>query len=223
MRVGLLQCDHVDDRYRSIAGDYDEMFATLLPAVDLVPYDVVNDAFPSTADECDAWLATGSRYSVYDDRPWIGRLCGFVRDTRAADAPFVGICFGHQVLALALGGTVTKAPTGWGVGRQRIDVQPADEWNLFFMHQDQVMAVPAGADVVGWTDHCEIAMFRVGESMLGLQAHPEFGPDYVDALLDARVALIGDDEVAKAKANLRLPTDERIAADAMMRVLTTAR
>ena len=71
MRLGLLVCDHVDDRFVGIDGDYPDMFAALLPWADLVPYDVVRDEHPTSPDECDGWVATGSRYSVYDAMPWL--------------------------------------------------------------------------------------------------------------------------------------------------------
>src|SRR5439155_13318902 len=107
-----------------------------------VGYDVVNGVFPKSAVECDAWLATGSRYSVYDGEPWIGQLCDFVGDVGAAEAPFAGICFGHQLLAQAVGGSVAKAPGGWGAGRHTINFNDAGEWSLLFMHQDQVNGLP---------------------------------------------------------------------------------
>ncbi|MEA3020148.1 MAG: hypothetical protein QOI47_1672, partial [Actinomycetota bacterium] len=95
-RIGLLECDHVDDRYTSIGGDYFDMFATLLPSVDLVRYDAIHGELPTSPDECDGWVATGSRHSAYEDLPWIRRLGSFVTDARSAQVPFVGICFGHQ-------------------------------------------------------------------------------------------------------------------------------
>jgi GMP synthase-like glutamine amidotransferase len=120
MNIGLLQCDHVAERFQSIAGDYPAMFGALFqryaPEITLTPYAVCDDEWPEALDECDAYLTTGSRFSVYDDVPWIHRLKAFVRQLRDASKPYVGICFGHQMLAEGLGGRVTKAPTGWGVG-----------------------------------------------------------------------------------------------------------
>jgi GMP synthase-like glutamine amidotransferase len=165
MRIGLLECDHVDDRYRSIAGDYDDMFAALLSPVTpdalLVRYDAVGGVLPDSPGECDAWLATGSRFSAYDDLPWIDDLCAFVRDVHDDGAPFVGICFGHQVLAQALGGDVVKAPSGWGAGGHRVRLTAREPWmdpardecSLLFMHQDQVVQLPADAVALGSSDH----------------------------------------------------------------------
>ena len=114
MNVGLLECDHVLEKFRHIAGDYRDMFAVWLPQFELQAFDVRNGEFPSSVDACDAYLTTGSRFSAYDDEAWIQQLKDFVRQLHEAEKPFVGICFGHQVLAEALGGKVEKAESGWG-------------------------------------------------------------------------------------------------------------
>ena len=210
MRVGLLECDHVADRWRDIDGDYSDMFEALLD-IELVHYDAVNGALPGRPDECDGWLATGSRFSVYDNDEWIARLRGFVRDVQAASVPYVGICFGHQLLAHSIGGRTEKASVGWGVGAIDTWMEPRQaDALLLYMHQDQVVALPDGAVVLGRTDHCPFAMLQVGP-MLGIQAHPEFSPAYVDVLLDARAERIGPDLTALAKASLERIGDAKDA------------
>jgi GMP synthase-like glutamine amidotransferase len=213
-RIGLLECDHVDDRFRSIAGDYLDMFAALLPDLDLVPYDVCNGALPSSPDECDGWVATGSRRSVYDDEPWIHELSAFVRSIRHAGAPYAGICFGHQLLAHALGGRTARAATGWGAGAHDMDVRDREPHTvtLLYMHGDQVADLPDDGVVLGTTDHCPVAMLQVGSSMLGMQAHPEFPPAYLEALLDVRAGRIGEEKTAAARASLERPLDAAVAA-----------
>ena len=220
VRVGLLECDHVSERYRHLGGDYGDMFAALLPGVELVRYDTINGQVPDDATECDGWLATGSRHSVYEGLPWIDRACAFVRDVRDADVPFVGVCFGHQLLASALGGTVERAAYGWGVGIRRLDVVRREPWmepplescQLHFMHQDQVTKAPDDAVVLGCSEHCEVAMFRVGDTMLGVQAHPEFTVAYAEALLKDRTERIGGDRTGEALATMATPTDEPVVA-----------
>jgi GMP synthase-like glutamine amidotransferase len=230
--VGLLECDHVADRFRSIGGDYVDLFGALFgahaPGIELVPFDVIGGELPPAADACDGWVCTGSRHSAYDGLAWIGSLSAFVRGVRAAGVPFVGVCFGHQLLAHALGGRVAKAPTGWGAGVRQVVVQrpepwmdpPAERLALNFMHEDQVEALPPGGVVLGGADHCPVALFRVGSSMVGVQAHPEFSREYTDALLADRVARIGEDEVAAARAGLSQPTDEATVARWIGRVLS---
>lgn len=219
MRIGLLECDHVDDSFRSIAGDYRDMFETLL-GVELRAYDVWNGVLPDSATECDAWLCGGSRRSVFDDDEWIAGASAFVRDVHAAEVPYVGVCFGHQLLAQALGGAVERSPQGWGVGVRTIDIVRSEPWmvpprdacRLVFMHQDQVTRLPDGSTVLARADHCEVAAFLVDESMLGIQPHPEFGTPYADALLDARSERVGAERAAEARRTLRGSTDSAVVA-----------
>ena len=231
LRVGVLECDHVDDRHRTIAGDTVDMLAALLaphaPGLELVPYDVIGGALPADPRECDGWICPGSRHSVYDELAWIEGLSAFVRGVRDAGVPFVGICFGHQLLAHALGGRVAKATTGWGAGRQTLVVDRPEPWMdppagklaLHYMHQDQVEELPPGGVVLGRADHCPVALIRVRDTMVGIQPHPEFPAAYVDALLAERVARIGDAEVAAARAGLSQPTDEATVGRWFARVL----
>lgn len=220
MQLGLLECDHVDDRFRSIDGDYADMFAKLLPWADLVPYDIVRDEHPSSPDECDGWVVTGSRYSVYDRMPWLDRLHDFVRTVRAAERPYLGICFGHQLLAHAVGGRTARADSGWGVGaHDTAFVEPLGGARLLYLHQDQVVETPDGGVVLAEADHCPVAALRVDEHMLGVQAHPEFSAEYLAALLHAREDRIGEDLVAQALASLDAPRHDAAIAEWLHRSL----
>lgn len=230
--IGVLECDHVADRHRGIAGDYTDMFATLFaahaPGLDLVPVDMIGGELPASPRDCAGWLCTGSRHSVYDGLDWIEPLAGFVRDVRNAGVPFAGVCFGHQILAHALGGEVARARSGWGAGVLPVTVEerapwmrpPADALALHFMHQDQVVSLPPGAVALGRADHCPVALMQAAPAMVGVQPHPEFTVAYTDALLAERVARIGDEAVAAARAGLSQPTDEATVARWLGRVLT---
>ena len=216
MIVGLLECDHVDERFRDATdGDYLELFGRLfgahVPDLELRPFDVVGGELPDGPEVCDGWVCTGSRHSAYDDLPWIADLQAFIRDVAAAGRPFVGICFGHQVLAQALGGRVERA-SGWGAGVRPLDLDDGTRLRLHFMHQDQVVALPPGGTVVGSAEHCPVAVLAVGERMLGIQAHPEFTDAYSAALLADRELRIGTEATAEAAATLGGTTDDGTAA-----------
>ncbi len=220
MKIGLLECDHVREDLLPIAGDYREMFADLFrrhaPQLELVNFDVRNGEFPVSTDACEGFVCTGSRFSAYDPDDWIQELKSFVRRLRDADKPFVGICFGHQVLAEALGGKVEKAEQGWGIGVHGLDVLKQESWmqpeqsscGIQYSHRDQVVRLPENSVVLGESDHCPVALFRVGETMLGIQGHPEFPAAYVEALVRGRTELIGAELVNAARFDAQ--TDEAI-------------
>ena len=219
MNIGLLQCDQVAERFRHLAGDYPEMFGALFgTSFDLIPYDVCNGGWPASLDECDAYLCTGSRWSVYDNVAWIHELKTFVRRSYETSKPFIGICFGHQMMAEALGGKVEKSDYGWGVGIHPLEITQAEPWmqpaqttlKLHYMHQDQVTRLPENSVVLARSEHCPVAAFRVGDTMLGLQAHPEFTNEYSAALLTDRLERIGADRVETARASLVHRTDEDV-------------
>jgi len=218
MKIGLLECDHVREDLLPIAGDYRQMFADLFarhaPQLELVNFDVRNGEFPASVDACEAFVCTGSRFSAYDAEDWIRELKNFLRQLRNADKPFVGICFGHQVLAEALGGKVEKAEQGWGIGVHSLNVTRTESWmqpeqaacGIQYSHRDQVVRLPEQSVLLGESDHCPVAMYRVGETMLGIQGHPEFPAAYVEALVRGRTELIGEENVNAASFDA--PTDE---------------
>lgn len=193
MKLGLLVCDHVRPEFLHVSGDYPDMFRRLFaghPDVEVVVYDVIGGQLPSYPDECEAWITTGSRYSVNDDEPWIRQLEQFVRDVAKEEVPFVGVCFGHQLIAKALGGTVARSDHGWGVGAKEVNVREdlglGSSYTVLTSHQDQIDSLPPGAEILGWNEHCPISMLGVGENMIGIQGHPEFDPAYSEALMESR-------------------------------------
>jgi GMP synthase-like glutamine amidotransferase len=211
--IGLLQCDHVADRFRSVSGDYDAMFREWLPG-EWRAYDITALESPACIDECDAYVTTGSRASVYDDQPWIHFLADLVRRIDSADIPFLGMCFGHQMMAHALGGRVARSSKGWAVGVHEFSVTTRESWmdppletfSVLMSCQDQVEELPRDAVVLASNAHCPVGLFRI-RNMLGLQGHPEFPPAYAEALLKHRAAIIGKERVDAALATLARPVN----------------
>jgi GMP synthase-like glutamine amidotransferase len=216
MKVGLLECDDVVGRFPEVKGGYREMFAALLPRLTFQYYAAHRGQLPSSARECDAWLCTGSKYSVYDGTPWIANLAAFIRSL--GEKRFVGICFGHQMLAHAMGGEVAKAKQGWGVGVLDVEVLRKEPWmdpplqhlRIQHMHQDQVQRLPEKSLLLGKSAHCEVAIFRVGETMLGIEGHPEFTVEYGAALIRARRKQIGERESQHALDSLAANNDGQV-------------
>lgn len=223
MRVGILMCDHVAERNRDVAGDYDDMFRALLSTgsdLELEAHDAVGGELPSDPGSCDAWLITGSSAGVNDGLPWVDALGGFVGRVVGAGVPIVGVCFGHQLLARVLGAPVARSERGWGVGVHETRLVASEPWmvgasggyRVLNLHQDQVERLPEGATLLAESDHCPIAMFARGDRVLAIQGHPEFVPEYVGRLVEERRERIGEDRTDRALASLDVPTDRALLA-----------
>lgn len=189
MRIGILQTGHAPDEVQQDHGDFAAMFARLLNGngFEFSTFNVVDMEFPETVAQMDGWLITGSKFGVYDDAPFIAPLAQFVRDAHAAKIPMVGICFGHQIMARALGAPVEKFDGGWAIGRNEYAGELGDI-ALNAWHQDQVLAVPEGAEVILKSDFCKIAGLRYGDWGWSIQPHPEFScqvmADYATIRMD---------------------------------------
>lgn len=235
LRIGMLECDHVAPHLRHLRGDYADMFRALFaahaPEIQLVGYDAIGGQLPADPDEQDGWLITGSRHSVYEDLPWIRDLLDFIRAVDAAGGAMVGICFGHQAIAHALGGETARSDRGWGVGVHAAHVEASLPWmeparqevRLLMTHQDQVLRLPDGARPLARSAHCEVAIFELGGRVLGIQGHPEFTPAYAAALMDERLDRIPHDVVAAARSTLAEGTDEAAIATWIARFVAAAR
>jgi GMP synthase-like glutamine amidotransferase len=223
-RIGLLMVGHVDPNSIHIAGDYPELFGELLAGhgIALARYDLDLGRFPDSATDCDGWLCGPSRSSAYDPLPWRTDAEDLLREIVSIEAPYVGVCFGHQLLAQALGARVEPAADGWQVGAHDYDLvdhlpwmdPPSGRITLIASHQDQVVDVPSGARLLarGTDGGCPVAGFTVGDRAWTLQPHPEFVPPLADHLLAGRIELIGAARVASARASLDRPLDRsRIA------------
>ncbi|MDO6708758.1 GMP synthase [Photobacterium sp. 1_MG-2023] len=226
MKIGILQCDDVRDDLQPAHGNYPAMFEQLLHHADdqleLVFYRALDGELPADVDECDVYMTTGSRHGVNDDLPWIPPLLAFIRELDARQKKLVGICFGHQLIAKALGGKVAQASQGWGVGVATHDlmalpdgVQPMaaipDALSLVVSHQDQVVKLPDRAVVLAGSDFCPYAMIQVGPHFLGIQGHPEFSKPYSKDLMLARKASLPAEVLDNGLTSLQKPVDaERV-------------
>lgn len=231
MHIGILQADRIDPEQLARFGDYPAMFMnTLQGRMDQEAtfefFDVRRQCYPRSVEDCDGYLITGSRASVYDQDPWIARLIGFVGELHEACAKTIGICFGHQLIAQALGGAVGRAPGGWGVGvhcwkvlRDEPWMRPAKrDFRLLASHQDQVERLPPGARLLASSTFCPYAAFAISDHMLALQGHPEFTGAYARFLIHKRRPLLGA-AFEPGLRSLDQPTDAGVIAGWIARFL----
>lgn len=225
-RLGILTCGPAPDVVSAQFGEYLDWFGALLAphGFELVNWDVENMSFPSGAGDADAWLVTGSKHGTYEDHAFIPPLEAFIRDLVAAKAPLVGICFGHQIIATALGGRCEKFTGGWNFGRRAYAVDGLGEVHLNACHQDQVLELPEGAELIASNEGCRIAGFRIGAQCVTLQPHPEITPTMLAYYMTHFRGLktVPADMIDAAEAALNLPTSEPLIGKWLADVLKGA-
>jgi len=210
MKLGILNTDTVKPEFAAKHGEYPDMFAELFhlvdPDISLMTYEVVHGEYPSDIDEVDGYVITGSKLSVYDDIPWINNLKNFVRQLHSEEKKIIGICFGHQLVAEALGGKTGQAETGWCVGVHKNKFTDAakdygltrSEFKIPSNHKDQVLELPPGGKLLARTETCPISAMGLGDHILTFQGHPEFSEGYARALLDMRRKIFGETHYREA-------------------------
>ena len=238
LRIGILQTDSVLEKFQPKFGDYPLMFERVLQSsarlpdaaeirVECINYPV-QQSMPATLD-CDAYLITGSRDSVYDDAPWIIELVSFVERAMAAGKKIIGICFGHQLMAHFFGGRVAPAEGGWVVGVHTSDIARHHNWmgevgrpqfSLLSSHKDQVVELPEAAEVFATNGFCPIAGFTMSDQVITVQGHPEFSKPYAQGLLDHRRALLGEAVYQQGMDSMSKATDELLVSRWLLQFVT---
>ncbi|WP_207061650.1 GMP synthase [Motiliproteus sp. SC1-56] len=222
MKIGILQCDDVLEALQPEFGNYPAMFEQMLgefaPGWQFVTYRVIDGLLPRSVDECDGYITTGSRHGINDGAPWIDQLQRFVAELAQAEKKYVGICFGHQLLAKALGGEVGRSARGWGVGVSFTRINIEKPWmkpfqpglDLVVSHQDQIEVLPEGAEVLASSAFCPYYMVQYNRHLMTIQGHPEFSKAYSSALMDYRKDRIPAERIREGKASLSAEVDDRL-------------
>lgn len=237
MKVTILETGRAPGRLAQDYPLYPDMFVSLMTAADpFLTFEAValvdGASLPDPA-ACDAVLITGSPAGVYDSTPWMNPLRDFIRGAAQAKTPMIGVCFGHQVIADALGGDVRKSEKGWGVGRHTYEIIGRRPWmtdagasfSLSVSHQDQVITPPAGAVTLARSAHTDHALIEYETApILTLQGHPEFSDAFVSALYSARRGKsLTDAQVDAALESLAHAEDNARVGGWMANFLTSAR
>jgi GMP synthase-like glutamine amidotransferase len=212
MNIAILETGYPPGRLAEEFGDYPTMFARLLgPDFSIDSFDVQAGIFPDDPGAYHAYLITGSLAGVYDPLPWIAPLEEFIRS--AKNSKMLGVCFGHQVMAAALGGQVKKSEKGWGAGLHRYSIVRKEPWTdaggsiaVPASHQDQVMVQPPNTEVVAESDFTPYAALAwTDRQAISFQFHPEFTPAFAKALIEQRYDVVSNPDAAIA--SLDAPND----------------
>lgn len=233
MHIGILQTGEFPEGVVARQGSYPAFFTRLLqradPGVTTSTIDVEHGQLPSSPSAAEGWLVTGSRHGAYEDHPWIEPLMAFLRASVQERVPVVGVCFGHQILAQAMGGQVVKSDRGWGLGVH--DYAPASTppwaaelgsgWSGYAIHQDQVIRQPPDSTVVLRSEFCPYAALAYGDpaapTALGVQPHPEYTGDLLDDMIAVRLnKVVPADVVAQAVSSRERAVDPDPWARTMM-------
>lgn len=191
-RFAVLEAGTANPRAYERLGGYGDMFIRLLaePGESWDVHDVEHGRFPADPGLYAGFVITGSRYSVYDDVPWIRELETCVRRIQEAGSRLLGVCFGHQVIARALGGEVDLNPAGWDAGVRPVRLTDAgrahpllrgahNPIHILEVHKDRVSRLPPGAEHLAFSERTPFEMFSIGSSVFSLQGHPEYDAEVV--------------------------------------------
>ncbi|KAM6552985.1 hypothetical protein CsatB_013747 [Cannabis sativa] len=213
-RFGLLLAARDSEYVKKMYGGYLNVFVEAFGEEgerwDL--FRVVEGEFPELEDlpKYDGFVVSGSPYDAYGNQPWILRLCFLLQILDSMAKKVLGICFGHQVISRALGGKVGKSHSGWDLGIRKVNIVKnlpplmtkllldEDEdgnnnqmimpiissFSIIECHQDEVLEVPIGANVIGYSEKTGVEMFMLESHILGIQGHPEYTIDILNNLID---------------------------------------
>lgn len=219
MRIGLIQCQELKDalsqRHGKTLDIYQRAYCSSDKEVSFQVWHAYKGEIPPVNAPVDAWIISGSRHSVNDGFAWIDALSDFIRTMWQQQKPVVGICFGHQIIARAMGGKVERFAGGWGLGIDSQQIFSKETWMYPFkksmripvIHQDQVVTKPQDATLVAGNDFCQHHMLRYGDCFLTIQGHPEFSVEFVKDVTNLMRHTLSEETFQKTQRSLLLPID----------------
>ncbi|MCI2397830.1 type 1 glutamine amidotransferase [Aliiroseovarius subalbicans] len=204
------------------------LLSPLCPDCTFSVYSVKDREFPVDETEYDGWIITGSPASVHDLDPWLEQLFALIRRIVARKTPLFGACFGHQAIALALGGAVAPNPNGWVFGSTETHVHAPAPWmhpgplRQYAAHVEQVTQLPNGATITMENADCPIGGFVIGDHVFTTQYHPEMSTDFIAALIEELADQKPPEVIAHARASLPSGADNQRFAGWIMDFLRRA-
>lgn len=219
MHIAILVTNTDDSAFAKAHPDDGEKFTQLIhlvrPNWTTVVYAAPDGAFPDDLAAFDGLIIGGSPASVHDPEPWIAQLLELIRKAYKMGVPMFGACFGHQAIALALGGRVDANPCGWIFGLTEVGVINRTPWTKelgdtvlqYAAHSEQVLQIPERAVVLAASPECPVEGFALGDKVYTTQNHPEMTDDFVAALVEEYMDKLPAGVGEKARASLTKPAD----------------
>jgi len=235
----FVEVDGTDGEAKVKYGSYADMFRvwieTSISTAKLTfhTFDVQKSQFPENISDYDVYMITGSRLSAYDDIDWLREFECYIRKLDQHQAKLIGICFGHQIIAKALGGEVIKNPLGWELSWAQFDFNEAGSSvfsigsddktvNLYYSHQDIVSKIPPGFISIGGNKLTEHQCMVKSNYIITIQGHPEFKKDFMEVILQSKKAYVSDEEYPKLIELLSKPTHDIKLAQMIFKFLNVA-
>lgn len=234
MRLAILVTNTDDSAFARARPRDDEKFARLLgrvrPGWNFEAFVVRDGVFPDDPARFDGVIVTGSPASVNSGADWVARLLDLIRRMVAQGVPIFGACFGHQAIALAMGGRVGPNPGGWVHGLVRTETLARKDWTrdladvvyLYASHSEQVTDLPAGAEILARSQDCPVAGFAIGNRVYTTQHHPEMTHDFIADLTGELAGKLGPRRTGHARASLARPADTGPFAESVARFFELA-
>lgn len=227
MRIAILMTNTDESEFSQQHPKDGEKWRDLLlpkrPDWDLPVFRVKDGQFPKNESKFDGWIITGSPASVHDDAAWIPRLLELIKRIEASGKPLFGACFGHQAIALALGGKVDTNPDGWVFGSVEMEATARPPWMearrfwQYSAHIEQVTQLPDGAQTILRHNGCPVGGFMIGDHVFTTQNHPEMSHEFIAALIEELAADKPADVIEKARASLPLSADNGLFSDCIIK------
>ena len=227
MKLCVLENDIIDaavtDRFASYGVLFSDLFRSVKPDIDIDVYDAMAMDYPSSFDDYDAVLLSGSRADAFGEHEWVVELKKRTRQLMDEKKKLIGICFGHQLIAMNLGAEMGRAEVGWGMGRMSyvwnkdntlLDLE-GEGFSLLVSHQDQVLTMPAGATLLATSEFCPIAAYTVDKHIMCYQGHPEFVEGYSEYIINKRKDSLTEAQYAAFKDSLDKGHDGKKIAQLM--------
>lgn len=228
MKAAILQCDDVLEKFQDEFGNYpamvERMFNHLDEAIEFDIYNCQLGQLPENINAYDFYITTGSKAAVYDGLAWVTKLLNFIQLLDENKKKFIGICFGHQLIAVLKGYAVEKSPKGWGVGVAQNQIVAHPLWmedqsegiNILVSHQDQIVDLPDEANIIASSDFCPYFIVQWSTHFLSIQGHPEWLNDYSRTLMNDRRAIIPANTIERGLNSLLIQPDNQLFVEWVM-------